>query len=278
MGSERKRATKEGCKMKRLTLIICLVVAASFLVVVYLNAAVPHLIRFQGKVTDTQGAPLNGSYNITFRVYDAASGGTLLWSETQSAIPVNNGVFTVLLGNVTSLDLPFDIQYWLSIEVNNDGEMAPRQQIASVGYAIRAETADSISNVAILPTGAIVLWRGASCPQGYTRVSELDGKFLAGGAAYNSAAGGSNTHDHGGATGSHAITTAEMPAHNHSYNTRNANGWGSGQFLQGSNDSGGYPYSSLNSSSTGSGNAHSHPLLSVDSRPEFASIILCEKN
>ncbi|PIQ89934.1 MAG: hypothetical protein COV72_00475 [Candidatus Omnitrophica bacterium CG11_big_fil_rev_8_21_14_0_20_42_13] len=259
--------------MKRVFLILA-TVAVLFFMVTSAYTAVPRLIRFQGKVTDTQGAPLNGSYNITFRVYDAASGGALLWSETQSAIPVNNGVFTVLLGNVNPLNLAFDIPYWLSMEVNNDGEMSPRQQIASVGYAIRAEVADSISNVAVMPSGAIVLWRGAACPQGYNRVSELDGKFLVSGAAYNAAAGGSNTHDHGGVTGNHALTIAEMPAHTHGgshYHLPQATG-----DMMAHTDWYATAQSS-NTDSTGGNQGHSHTISSTDNRPEFATILLCEK-
>jgi hypothetical protein len=163
--------------MKR-SIIVVTALLVSFLLTTCLFAEVPHLIRFQGKVTDKEGAPLNGAYNITFRIYNSESSGTLIWSETQSAVLVNNGIFTVLLGNVSALDLPFDESYWLSMEVNDDGEMQPRQRITSVGYAIHAEVADSIANVAIIPQGAIIIWRGTSCPAGYSPVNDLKGKFL----------------------------------------------------------------------------------------------------
>ncbi|MFH1777648.1 MAG: hypothetical protein ABH952_08860 [Candidatus Omnitrophota bacterium] len=205
--------------MKHIFFVVAVLMVV-FLTAAVVNAAVPHLIRFQGKVTDKDGAPLNGAYNITFRIYDAASGGTLKWSETQSAIPVNNGIFTVLLGNVNSLDLPFDVPYWLSMEVNNDGEMAPRQQITSVGYAIHAETADNIADVAVIPSGAIIIMTGTSCPAGYTRMAELDNRFLMGGTTYQADAGGSQTHTHsaGGynvANHKHGAGTYAAGAHQH---------------------------------------------------------------
>jgi hypothetical protein len=87
--------------MRRLSVVIFAALVTSLILVTSISADIPHLIRYQGKVTDKQGAPLNGAYNITFRIYDSATGGTLLWSETQPSIPVNNGIFTVLLGNIT---------------------------------------------------------------------------------------------------------------------------------------------------------------------------------
>ena len=61
------------------------------------NAALPHLINYQGRLTDTNGAPLNGSYNITFRIYDALTAGNLLWQGTYTNVSINKGIFSVLL-------------------------------------------------------------------------------------------------------------------------------------------------------------------------------------
>ena len=101
-------------------------------------AAVPHLINYQGRVTDTSGNPLTGSYSITFRIYDAATAGNLLWEETHTGVVVDKGLFGVLLGSVTALDIPFDKPYYLEIKAGNE-VMTPRQRITSAGYAIRSE-------------------------------------------------------------------------------------------------------------------------------------------
>jgi len=61
------------------------------------------------------------------------------WTETQTAIQISNGIFQVQLGSVTPLNLPFDESYWISIEINTDGEMSPRTRLASVPYARNAE-------------------------------------------------------------------------------------------------------------------------------------------
>ncbi len=110
-------------------------------------AAVPHLVRYQGYLTDSGGTALNGSYNLTLRIYNAAVAGTLLWSETQTGIQVSGGNFTVLLGQVNPLNLAFDSDCWISIEVNSDGEMVPRQRITSVPTAYRAERAENVGGI-----------------------------------------------------------------------------------------------------------------------------------
>jgi len=133
--------------MKKLTLILLILLLAT-----YAYAAIPHLIRYQGTAVDKDKTPLDGPYNITFRIYDVETAGTPLWEETQELVPISNGIFSVLLGNVNPLDLPFDKDYFLSVEINTDGEMFPRQSITSVGYAYRAEYAENISGVTVSQT------------------------------------------------------------------------------------------------------------------------------
>ncbi|MFZ1549928.1 MAG: collagen-like protein, partial [Anaerolineae bacterium] len=38
-------------------------------------------IAYQGRLADAADAPLTGTYSIIFRLYDAATGGTPLWTE-----------------------------------------------------------------------------------------------------------------------------------------------------------------------------------------------------
>lgn len=131
--------------MKRLARFILLALFMVHSAWFIAGAAVPRLINYQGRLTDSAGVPLNGTYNITFRIYDAESAGNLLWSETHSAAVIQKGIFHVMLGSVSSLGLAFDKPYWLEIKVGSDAPMAPRQQITSAGYAVRAEKAESLA-------------------------------------------------------------------------------------------------------------------------------------
>jgi hypothetical protein len=117
------------------------------------TAEIPAIVSFQGRLTDTAGNLLSGSYNVTVRLYDAQSGGNLLWQETQNGVAVVNGIHNIYLGSVTPLtSLDFRNAYWISIELNGGGEMTPRRQVTTAPYAMRAKYADTVTNPAGLDT------------------------------------------------------------------------------------------------------------------------------
>jgi hypothetical protein len=154
------------------TLVLSLLLAISGLS----QAGVPQTLSYQGQLTSAAGVPVNNTANITFRLYSALTGGTQLWSETQS-VAVNNGLFSVELGKATQFNLAFDAPYFLGIQVGTDAEMQPRQALSSVGTALAAATlycngcitaAHLASGVAVSgPTGTT----GATGPQGAAGVN-----------------------------------------------------------------------------------------------------------
>lgn len=103
------------------------------------HAAVPKLVTYQGILKDSANSYLTGTYSVTFRIYEAATGGTAVWTETQSSVSATSGRFSVQLGSTTALNLDFAKDYWLSVQVGTDTEMTPRQRLTSVGYAFMAE-------------------------------------------------------------------------------------------------------------------------------------------
>ena len=119
---------------------------AFILVLSFLNyAQVPQMINYQGLLSDASGTALNGSYSIEFKIYDSPTGGTVLWSETQTVIVVD-GLFDVLLGSVTPI--PYSVfdgaDKYLSLKVGSDSEMTPRKRLVSIGYSLRAYEADKL--------------------------------------------------------------------------------------------------------------------------------------
>jgi len=108
--------------------------------------AIPKKINFQGRVTDNNNIPYNGSYSMTFRIYDSLTGGNLLWNETQNNITVVKGLYSILLGSATDINLLFDKAYYMTVELNSNGEITPRIPIVPVGYAFRAIYSDTATN------------------------------------------------------------------------------------------------------------------------------------
>ena len=118
-------------------------------------AQIPQTINYQGYLTNASSQPVNAAVNVTFRLYTTASGGAPVWQETQSGIGVGNGVFTAVLGSATPLNLPFNVPYFLSLQVNTDAEMAGRQPLSAVPYAQRAATAETLAAGATIASSQI---------------------------------------------------------------------------------------------------------------------------
>jgi hypothetical protein len=135
MKTERKGRNGKGFLLAALITIFLLSMPA--------GAAVPPKITHQGFLTTAEGNPVTGTVPIVFTIYN--SGGTALWTETRN-VSAANGVYSVILGEITPINLPFDAPYFLGIRAGADPEMTPRQALTSVGYAFRASATDTVSS------------------------------------------------------------------------------------------------------------------------------------
>lgn len=126
------------------------------------NAAVPQLINYQGVLTDSTGAGLDTTVPVTFSIYDAAVGGTLIWSEPIPNVTVTAGLFSVLLGSVTTLSGSVfdDTTRYLGIKVGSDPEILPRTLLVSVPYSFKSEHAD-VSDSAVFSDSTSAITDGA---------------------------------------------------------------------------------------------------------------------
>lgn len=139
----------------------------------YAAQTVPYKINFRGSLNTSANSPVaDGLYNMTFRLYDASTGGTLQWSEvraTTNRVQVSAGVFSVQLGDVVSLPPAVFTNQNLYFEVEmaspatatcstagcasyTEGPMTPRSKLASAAYAMNADAVDGIdgSNIGTL--------------------------------------------------------------------------------------------------------------------------------
>lgn len=101
---------------------------------------VPKTLSYQAVLANADGTPVaNGNYDLTFRLYTSASGGSALWEENHNSVSITDGIVNATLGSSTVLDLAFDEAYWLGITVGSEAEMAPRIALTSSAYSLVAQ-------------------------------------------------------------------------------------------------------------------------------------------
>lgn len=129
--------------------------------------AIPQSLNFQGLLKES-GVPVNATRDMTFKIYDAASGGTLLFIEAHTGantVTVSTGVFNASIGDLTAGGIPLSVfsggvDY---IEVTVGATTLPRQKVTSVGNAFFAAAAANLSsNAAIQISSAVLTATGAN--------------------------------------------------------------------------------------------------------------------
>nr|HQV30559.1 hypothetical protein [Calditrichia bacterium] len=104
-------------------------------------AQIPTEIGFQALITDNAGNPVaDGNYDVTFRLYETAGGGTAIWEENRTGIAISNAILGIPLGQVTTLDIPFDVPYFLGITLAGNPEMNPRIPLTTTPYSHQARS------------------------------------------------------------------------------------------------------------------------------------------
>ena len=133
-------------------------------------AAAPSTINFQARLLTAAGAVApDGQYNVEFKLYTAASGGSAVWTETRTStdkVRVVNGYMTVNLGSVNTSwsGVDWGTELWMTMNIGGtgspswDGEMTPRLKLTAVPYAFQANQAAKLvggsgPNVTTLDTG-----------------------------------------------------------------------------------------------------------------------------
>ncbi|MCK5354773.1 MAG: hypothetical protein KAJ63_06610 [Methyloprofundus sp.] len=154
--------------------------------------SVPQLINYQGQLTNGSGEALaTAEYKLSFKIYDAASGGNLKWGpQVFNAVTVVRGHFNVILGPLDSnsiliVDAFQGSNRYLEITVGNEAPVVPRQQILSTPYAVQAQNSDLVRNVDLLGkfnalSGMVAAFNLNSCPSGWSEFSGAYGRFIRG--------------------------------------------------------------------------------------------------
>ena len=204
-------------------------------------SSIPQLINYQGMLTNAEGKPIEtDEYKLSFSIFNHPTGGTEVWGPQKfdgsdgngNKVPVVRGLFNVLLGPkdihgrlISDAFLSKDA--YLEITIEDQMPIAPRQQILSTPYAIRAENG--------VPIGTVVSFFGDTPPEGWLlcngqiisnneryknlrkligdKVPDLRGRVVVG-AGQTDGLSNRMIGEKGGEEG-HALTIDELPEHEH---------------------------------------------------------------
>lgn len=109
-------------------------------------AQIPRVISYQGQLLGSNEQPVpEGDYKLTFKMYDQSN--KLLWTETHNPVHVAGGLFQVFLGSVIPLNLPFEMPYFLGIQVGSDPELVPRIPITCAAYSVSSSQVFGYNNI-----------------------------------------------------------------------------------------------------------------------------------
>lgn len=98
-------------------------------------------LSVQGVLKNADGTtvPDGTNYTLTFKLFDAETGGTAVWQETKTNVSILGGLYEIVLGDgATVLNAPFDKPYYLGISLGagSGAEFSPRPRLASAPYAL----------------------------------------------------------------------------------------------------------------------------------------------
>lgn len=198
---------------------------------------IPGMIPYSGTVTVTGTPSFNGNGQFKFAIVNGHAdckaspvgpaciafwsndGTTVTGNEPGTAvtIPVNNGLFSVKLGDVSLTNMApipsavFDhvttyLRVWFNDGTTGFQLLSPDRQLVSVPYAYRSEAAGNG-----VPTGAVMSFNLPACPSGWSEMTAARGRYIVG-----LQPGGTL----GGATGTALTNNENRPAgqHTHSIN------------------------------------------------------------
>ncbi|HDL77860.1 MAG TPA: hypothetical protein ENG36_03755, partial [Lentisphaerae bacterium] len=140
-------------------LCILLAAAAAWLAAVpgALAQVVPEMFNYQGRLVDENGL-VNGVRTMVFRLYNAQTGGDVVFIETQQ-VTVVDGLYSVQVGDNPDYgslrDALTNAELWLEVAIGTN-TLSPRERVISVMYALMADRVTTgATTTAMLADGAV---------------------------------------------------------------------------------------------------------------------------
>lgn len=124
----------------------------------------------------------------------------------------------------------------------------------------------------VFRSGDLLFTSSSTVPTNFTDVSSTyDNKFIRISSGTALSTGGSDTHDHGGVTGSHILTTSEIPSHSHTFTTQEGYAGGGSNYPSGRPNTSS-PETLQSTSSVGGGGGHTHTVSSANNVPVYVQV------
>ncbi|MCO5252182.1 MAG: hypothetical protein M9949_12305 [Candidatus Kapabacteria bacterium] len=91
----------------------CTFLAAILFCITSSFSQIPQTISWQGILQDADSKNLSGTFSLTVKLYDVASGGTAIWNETHSNVAVADGLVNLSSWKRYTFSINFGDEYWL---------------------------------------------------------------------------------------------------------------------------------------------------------------------
>ena len=154
-------------KMKKQNLVLVFMLVMLLTNVVW--AQMPQKFNYQAKLTNSAGEPLTGEHSFDFAFVDEYN--YVLWQTQDVIISVEDGLYSVVLGDDYLSDAYYENNVWLRVTVDNE-LLSPNQQILPVLHAHRAGYADFAENASTAYNAEYAQWA-----QGAEYASAAAGNF-----------------------------------------------------------------------------------------------------
>jgi hypothetical protein len=165
----------------------------------------------QGRIFTTAGTPWGGPSDLRVRLWRSATSDDpeqLAFDETFAAVPLDDGVYTLLLGADPARPLPADLSgdLWVGVAVAEGPEWL-RQPLRAAPRAAAVEGGRAV------PAG-LTAWFPAACPPGFAEATDARGRTVVAVPASGSVGGvlGAALADGGGRP------LTDVPRHTHQMN------------------------------------------------------------
>jgi len=103
----------------------------------FIFAEIPKTLSYQGYLLNKDNSRMEGQKNVSFRIYNQENNGTIIWEENQTVL-FYNGIYSTILGEKTPINIGWNSPYWITLKVENDKELMPRQKLTGVAYSLHS--------------------------------------------------------------------------------------------------------------------------------------------